>query len=446
MRNVLLFYYFLIINLPLQESCKTLKKSATPPVTTTPVSEAASPAPPVAAGKTDDFLAGLLRQNSQLFGDITSNLAEYQPQIIYTRIDRDKNNQPLFSDFHYNTSAKNYFYPASVVKMPIAFLALQKINELKQKGFAVTMNTAMITETGRGTQTPVYNDATTPDGQPTIAQYIRKIFLVSDNDAFNRLYEFLGQEYIHEQLQRMGFKSAEIIHRLSISLAEEENRHTNPVKFYGNDGTLVYEQPALYYGKKYPARNEKRGKGYISGGKLVNAPFDFSRKNRLSLEDMHGILRSVMFPETVPEKKRFKLTEEDYRFLRTCMSQLPRESASPEYPATDYRDAYLKFCVTGGRTEPFPKNFRIFNKSGEAYGYLTDVTYIADFENNIEFMLSATIFVNKDGIFNDDHYEYKETGLPFLKNLGEVIYAYEKKRIRTQPPDLSAFRFTYTVQ
>lgn len=441
MRKLFVFAFFLPLILLTKQSCKTLKTPATPPIQ--PVPETAAPAtvPPPPAGKTSPFLDELLRKNDRLFNEVTSHPEQYQVQIIYTEINRDRNNKPSFTDHFYNVNSRHYFYPASVVKMPVAFLALQKINELKQKGIAIDMNTAMITETARNAQTPVYNEPTAADAQPTVAQYIRKIFLVSDNDAFNRLYEFLGPEYIYTQLNKRGFSSAEIIHRLSISLSAEENRHTNPIKFFNAAGELVYEQPAQYFSKKLPLRNDKRGVGYMSGGKLVNTPFDFSTKNRLSLEDMHGIMRLVMFPQQAPENQRFNLTEEDYRFLRVCMSQFPRESASPAYPGI--ADNYLKFNLTGGEPKNFPPGLRIFNKSGEAYGYLTDITYIADFENHIEFMLSATIHVNKDGIFNDDQYEYKTIGLPFLNNLGKVIYDHEKARKRNHKPDLSAFQFSY---
>jgi len=46
----------------------------------------------------------------------------------------------------------------------------------------------------------------------------------------------------------------------------------------------------------------------------------------------------------------------------------------------------------------------------------------------VEFLLSAVIYVNEDEIFNDDKYEYDEIGLPFLANLGRVIYKYELER------------------
>jgi hypothetical protein len=68
---------------------------------------------------------------------------------------------------------------------------------------------------------------------------------------------------------------------------------------------------------------------------------------------------------------------------------------------------------------------------------------VVDFRNSIEFMLSATIHCNRDGIYNDDHYDYDTIGLPFLKNLGKVFYDYELKRERKNKPELSPLKFNY---
>lgn len=86
-----------------------------------------------------------------------------------------------------------------------------------------------------------------------------------------------------------------------------------------------------------------------------------------------------------------------------------------------------------------PPNVRIFNKVGWAYGFLTDVSYIVDFDTGVEFFLAATIHVNADGIYNDDNYEYETVGLPFFSNLGQVAYDFEKKRKRKRKPDLRKF-------
>jgi hypothetical protein len=301
----------------------------------------------------------------------------------------------------------------------------------------------MITETGFSKQTAVYNDPTTPDGRPTVEHYIKKIFLVSDNDAFNRLYELLGQGQINKELHKKGYSNVDILHRLSIFMSEEENRHTNPVRFYDDSARLLYAQSMQYNPNPYPARKDSIGNGYYSGNKLVEHAMNFSAKNRLPLQDLHTILRTVLFPESVKKTKRFHLTKEQYDFVRQYLSEYPAETRFPPYDTASYWDAYGKFLYWGGEKGPLQKSIRSFSKEGDAYGFLIDAAYIVDFNKNIEFMLSAVIYCNKDGILNDDKYDYDSIGLPFMKNLGRMIYSHELRRPRTNPPDLSTFRFEY---
>ena len=58
-------------------------------------------------------------------------------------------------------------------------------------------------------------------------------------------------------------------------------------------------------------------------------------------------------------------------------------------------------------------------------------------------MLTATLYVNSDGILNDDKYDYEETGWPFMKELGQTIYQYELERTRKYEPDLNKFEIRY---
>lgn len=391
--------------------------------------------------RSDAFMSSLLGKYPRFFDSIMKNRDTLGVQIIYTRIDRKKNGQARFTDHFYNLDAGKYFYPASTVKLPVAILALQRLNELAIPG--LDKYTTMITESDHEGQTTVYNDSTAQNGLPCIAHYIRKILLVSDNDAFNRLYEFLGQEYINNSLHKMGYDHVQIIHRLNISLTEDQNRHTNPVKFVDANNKIIYEQPGRHSQLAYAKRNTKLGKGYMKGGELINEPFDFSIKNRLPLQDMHMILRSIIFPDRVPAAQRFNLTADDYAFLRRYMSMMPQESRFPSYDSTEYPDTYVKFLYYGAERDSSDPLIRSFNKPGDAYGFMIDAAYIADFRNNIEFMVSAVIYCNSDGIFNDDQYDYRTLGYPFMKNLGRVVYDYELQRRRKYPPDLSAMKFDY---
>ena len=59
---------------------------------------------------------------------------------------------------------------------------------------------------------------------------------------------------------------------------------------------------------------------------------------------------------------------------------------------------------------------------GDPYGYDIDNAYIVNFENKVEFILTAVVQSNDDGIYNDDKYEYQTVCLPFMKNLGQLLY------------------------
>src|SRR6188474_1726286 len=423
MKIVFSFIVFSIVLL----ACSTTKKNTIPVNTIN--------------DKADNFIINLMKQNSTLFDSVLGNIDQNRLQIIYTQIDRKKNGKPAFTDHYFNINDSSYFYPASTVKLPVAILALQRLNELKIKG--LDKNTTMITEADHSGQSEVYNDPSTPDGRPTIEHYIKKILLVSDNDAFNRLYEFLGQEYINNTLYKMGYKEVQIIHRLDISLSEDENRHTNPVRFFDANGKLIYEKTLEASKLLYAERNTKMGSAFYRDNQLINEPFDFSKKNRMSLTTLHSIVRSVMFPEMVSKQQRFNLTKDDYDLLRKYMSMTPLESRFPFYDRESYWDDYVKFLMYGAEKSPIKEGIRIFNKVGDAYGFLIDAAYIADFNNNVEFMLSAVIHCNSDGIFNDDKYDFDDIGFPFMKHIGQVIYDYELKRMRKVHPDLSKFRFNY---
>lgn len=386
------------------------------------------------------LLDSLIKANSSLFPEVAANPSKYQLQILYTQIDRDRKNRPHFTTYKYNVNKNNYFYPASSVKIAGAVLSLQKLNELNVKG--LSKFTALRIDSAYSGQTRVLKDLSSKDSLPSIAHYIKKIFLASDNDAFNRTYEFLGQKYLNEELWKRGIKDVKLQHRVSVALSPEENRHTNPFTFY--DGNkVIYRQEAQVNPVEY--RNDIptlfRGNGYIDGnGTLVNKPKDFTYSNYISVESLQGILKRIIFPESFPKEERFNLTKDDYKFLYKYMSMLARESDYPKYDTKEYPDANVKFLMYGGTKDSIPSNIRIFNKIGLAYGYLTDNAYVVDFDRRVEFFVTAVIYVNNDEIFNDDKYEYDQIGLPFLRNLGKVIYNYELSRPRKYKPDLSIFK------
>jgi hypothetical protein len=392
--------------------------------------------------KTDLFLQNILSKNKDnLFQKVLSDPEYYRLQIIYTQINRDKNNTPVFKSYYFNVDSLFYFNPASTVKLPLAALSLEKLNRMKVHG--VNKFTSMQFDSAYPRQVKELYDSSAENNYPSIAQFIRKAFLISDNDAYNRMYQFVGQQAINRNLRAKGYKSIRIT-REFMGFTEEENRHTNPINFINKHGQVIYIQPMQYNPDSFDFSHIiKIGKAhYNNKDSLINEPIDFTKVNNLPLEDLQQILQRILFPLSVPATQRFDLRKNDYDFMKQFLSQYPSETNYPKYDTTQYYDSYVKFFFQDS-THKMPAHIRVFNKVGWAYGFLIDASYVVDFKNNIEFMLASTIYANSDGILNDDKYDLETVAHPFTYQLGQTIYNYELKRDRKYKPDLSDFKIQY---
>jgi hypothetical protein len=390
----------------------------------------------------EKLVESLLRSRPEYFSNLLDSADQYEIQIIYTQINRNEKNFPSFRSFYFHADSTHYFYPASTVKFPAVLLALEKLNRLGIQH--LDKFTPMIHDSAYSGQRSVSVDTTSENNMPSVAHYSKKILVVSDNDAFNRLYEFLGQKEFNARLREKGYEGTYVVHRLDRPLSLDENAHTEAVTFFQKHG-VVYRQPMQANDQAYePSRKVMKGNGFIRKDSLINEPFDFTYKNTFPLAEQQRMLKAIIFPSAVEESARFQLTAEDRQFVLKYMSQLPTETIYPPYAKDTayYTDAYCKFFMFGGKGT-IPRHIRIFNKVGDAYGFLIDNAYIVDFTSGVEFMLSAVIHVNKDGIYNDGVYEYDKVGFPFFKNLGKVIYEYELTREKKSKPNLSEFKFHY---
>jgi hypothetical protein len=382
----------------------------------------------------------ILINHPEFFKEILSDPNQKEIQIIYTQINRDQNNIAHFKTYSYNVDKHHYFYPASTIKLPTAIFTLEKLNELNITGLDKKTSLKIGKEYGK--QTAITEDLSNENGLPSLANYIKKILLVSDNDAYNRLYEFVGRQEINKKLKHYGFKNSRIISRLSVGDNGENARYTNPFTFYNNN-QIIYQQAQQYDDKDYHLKLKGllKGEGYMdSKDSLIKKPFNFADKNVFQLKDQHLLMQKLMFPESFPISKQFKLSESDYQFLYTYMSKYPTEITNPSFQNSAYYPTYCKFLFYGADKNITPNsNIRIFNKVGDAYGYTIDNIYFIDYKNKVEFILSAVIQSNNNQIYNDNTYEYETICLPFLKNLGQKVYELELKRTKKYEPQLDKF-------
>lgn len=353
----------------------------------------------------DNALDFALASPSRKIKKVLENTKAHEIQILFSTVATNDEGDIEFEDYSFQADTLQYFYPASTVKFPTAVLTLEKLNALERshtsnyqiKGGAKTYN---------------------------FANAIASIFAVSDNEANNRLFEFLGSDFINASLKNKGIGPMRISHRLSTENAARTTTSALNIFTAGQD-TLYIPAHTNEPPRPLVLHKTKKGKGFSSAQGIVYEPFDFSLKNYFSLSAQHEMIKRVIFPEAFKASERFLISEEKRNFLLESMHKLPREQG---YDPKVYYDSYGKFLWFGDTKKQLPKHVKIYNKVGYAYGTLTDCAFIEDRKNNLSYFVTATILVNQNGIFNDNNYEYDSIGIPFLAELGRQLHKYEKYR------------------
>ena len=354
----------------------------------------------------------IIKKREPQLKPVYKNKENHNLQILYTKVVRDSLGMPSFIQYDYQADNNVYFYPASTMKLPIVALTLQKINELRNTGINITVESKILLLSA--------DQITT---ETTFKDLISKVFLVSDNSASNILINFLGYNYFNQQMREKGLNTIVLNHKFN-----PDPYVKNDWKIYTLDRDLISIDETQEIIEHNNLDNLLQGKFQILNGEKVATPFNFKTKNKASLRDLDGVMKRIIYPDLFQEQDRINLSDQDYNFLRYWMSRFTFEDIGIEYQKdSQYFDSYNKFFIYGDSTNTIDRKIRIYNKVGVAYGALTDISYIRDYQKKIEFFLSATIYVNQNQIVNDNIYEYDDVGIPFLAELARQVYKLEEQ-------------------
>ncbi|MEY4876220.1 MAG: hypothetical protein RL708_1369 [Bacteroidota bacterium] len=370
----------------------------------------------------------------------------YRTQIYFSKIKRYKNGKVSFTDYHLKKH-KLYYYPASCVKLPVIIQALKEIKNqndntndtyspLRGNKISLTKTKLFVIDSnycGFKNQSEIKNDW-------TFGEYIKRMLVVSNNICFNPIYDYVGTASLNH------YFNSNIQQRFNYACSPILNKPFNRIRIH--DSLIDFSNLNFDY-NSYTLDSSwaTAGLRYLDAkDSLINHPKSFAKSNYISLENLQKLFKNIV-------ADKIDIRKEDRNFLLKYMSIYPSECRHPAYDAKEYPDNWGKYLLIGDDTN-FHKSpvhqlqslsigegkgevakeklmqwaddsIRIFNKVGMAYGFLTDCAYIVDYKNQVEFIVSASVFVDRDGTLNDGKYAYKEIGLPFLGKLGRVLMQHE---------------------
>ena len=353
--------------------------------------------------KSDTFLKGIVNDKQ-----------DYAIQIMLTKINQYGSNVD-FHSYQYQVDENQYFYPASTIKLPLVILTLKKINELRSRGSEITLKSKIVLSSKDSIAKLKLKDSIT-----SFQNLITDIFLVSDNSASNILIDFIGFNYFNQEMKNAGFEKTYLNHKFN---PDPYFNYTWKISDYFNNVISSNGDKQLIIKAEDKIKGLFKGERRYLNGEILGEPLNFSEKNRFSIADMHNLIKYIFYPEIFDKANNFNLSVEDYDFLRYWMSRFTYEDIGEKFIQNEnFFETYNKFFIHGDGQIPINKNIRVYNKIGQAYGTSLDNGLIKNYQDNIEFILTATIYTNINNVINDNLYEYRDIGVPFLAKLSRAIY------------------------
>jgi len=361
-----------------------------------------------ASGQINAWLDSLLFKNDKWLDSVWKSEKKWKIQLYYSKIDRTQNGWPVLT--HYTLKNDSLLVlDAANEPLGLVLLAMKKMNELDSKG--INLNTTMITESQSGIygdHEPAYVDPRWPDGRPSLGRYISDLLLLHDEHAFNRIFEFVGPEYVQQQF---GTKGISI--RYGQRLPQESvlsARNTNKLVFFSDNLVKLYIQEEKYFDRPYLP--------FTNG-------FDPGHTNSMLLKDAHDLFMALFFPALKTTPFFFSLNDRDREKLWGDLSQKTEEIQFPFFNPQEKAVPLL-----AGFTDSI-KTARVFHNGGNFNGQWSESVFVIDTASKIEYFLSIGLDTGND--------EEAPTAEQLLERVGRIVFEYEKTRFRKYPPNLKDF-------
>jgi hypothetical protein len=375
-----------------------------------------------------DLVGQWLAADPARFGAIVERADEFRLKIELAVVTEDADGGPTL-ERHSFDAGPEYFYPASTVKTCAAIAAALRLREFEAQlnlDLPLGLRTPLRFHPLFDGESMESVDATNvDDGTLNLAHAMRKVFLVSDNEAFNHLYEFAGNNRLNRTMWSAGLLSTRIRHRLSEFHSPEDQLRTPRIDLdLGGDSLVSFGQEnGVANGSNEGMTGVDLGERYYSGGELIQGPKSFDHKNYMSLRDLQDLQIMLLRPDVrIPGRPKgagFPLENADREFMRAAMAETPGASQNPVYPSEDYPDHYSKFLAPGVWKVLPRGDVTIRDKVGRAYGFSTTNSEVVEERTGQSYFLAATLYANPNGTLNDDDYDY-ELADQFFEDLGEA--------------------------
>lgn len=278
-------------------------------------------------------------------------------------------------------------------KLVLALACAKKMQLYKANG--ISYNSTMIIEAAGKNLPGAYNDSYAAKGKPSVGQYLSRMLMYNDVEAYNRILEFVTISYLNDFTKANGWNTSITSSRLGRQYTSVENRTMNLINFYDESNRKIYTQ-----------QNAQ--------GNIVNREQGFS--NSTSLTDAESIIQAVFTDKQKEASLAKQIGEEQLEYIRVMLLNAPGQAQKDE--TND---------VTGSSSLFFPnkkynENLILIPLKTIGDKGMSEVLYFFDTSVSKHFILSASLIFRKYSTRIQYQKELKE-GKAFFEDLGKMIIA-----------------------
>lgn len=342
--------------------------------------------------------------------EVVADPAGFRVQVLVSRLEGGDGAWSLAERWCWRVD-EEYIYPASALKFLAVVAGLQLLSDAGVPEDVWERGVLLASRESEGTR---------------LLELVEQTLVVSSNSAFNSFYDLLGHRELNERLWSWGLADARMQHRLSSFEEEEAYLHSPATRLVDEGGRThwqVGERSSSLRFSDCPMVRAQVGTAYRDPqtGERVDAPMDFCSKNYVPLSELHEALIALVAPSAVQDV-RIVLPDAWRELVVETMTRGPGGSGGENFA---FREDRYKPMLPGLRRVlsegAVPRErLRYINKAGRAYGFHLDNAWLQLY-NDEAWVVSAGIYVNHNGVLNDDHYEYATISYPFFQALGEAV-------------------------
>ncbi len=368
----------------------------------------------------DSLLQQLLTGSDANVDRVIANPSFYEFQLIFTQVLR-KGDSLILEERSINKDSA-CFYPASLIKFPLAVVGLEKLQQLGSQGIHAHTTISLKT---CSCDLPT-NQYVQKSKNPNLLQFLREMLIMSDNDAYNLFFDFVGTGQFNQRMRDYGLNGIIMRRRFTSGCPDSINKINGGIRFYNQNRDVIWNQPCDTATQSYELEGSYRtsaGRFHYQNGKKIQEPKSYKNTNFVRLADAHTLLIRLFFPSLTPVGVQQPSLDSNHKaMLIEALGAFPKElkNAPKDYSKTP--NQYYKFFMDPDKMHTNSDDIRIYNKVGLSNGFISDVSFIVDSTNGLYYFLSASMLAKKDATIDFGKNEYYQFAIPVFRKIGGMIY------------------------